>query len=162
MNKATATRTATTAQMIAAITPPLKEPFPVTVPFPKYRRKEFWLLSFLKYVLHVYSSSMTICILQGRRWSKSARLARDPGVHFCLRIWTKWTRRSKSRGVQIWNGLGRGGPNLLSHRLSRVRKADGSALSHCVMETGKVAHCQPYFAHFFGVGFESHSPHRMY
>ena len=43
MNKATATRTATTAQMIAAITPPLKEPFPVTVPFPKYRRKEFWL-----------------------------------------------------------------------------------------------------------------------
>ena len=50
---------------------------------------------------------------------------------------------------------------MLSHRLSRVRKADGSALSHCVMETGNVAHCQPYFAHFFGGGFESHSPRRM-
>ena len=70
--------------MIAAITPPLKEPFPVTVPFPKYRRKEFWLLSFLKYVLHVYSSSMTILYFTGEEVVQIGEASEGPRGPFLL------------------------------------------------------------------------------
>ena len=80
MNKATATRTATTAQMIAAITPPLNEPFLVPVSPPKYQRKHFRLVSFLKYMLHVYFSSMTICFMQGGEGGPSRQ--EQHRVHF--------------------------------------------------------------------------------
>ena len=139
MNKATATRTATTAQMIAAITPPLNEPFLVPVSPPKYQRKHFRLVSFLKYMLHVYFSSMTICFMQGGGGPSRQEQHR---VHF---RWLIWVRRSKSASG---NGPGGGGSNLLGHQSSRVRKAEGSALSRCFVQTENTAFCQAFFGHF--------------
>ena len=82
MNKAMATRTATTAQMIAAITPPLNEPFLVPVSPPKYQRKHFRLVSFLKYMLYVYFSSMTICFMQGAGGGGGPSRQEQHRVHF--------------------------------------------------------------------------------
>ena len=107
--------------MIAAITPPFKEPLPLLVSPPEYQRKDFWLLSFFRYILHVFTSNTTISTIQGRG-SLSRREEYKSADGF------------EPRALNLQAKM-----DLLRHRLSRARKADSSALSNCVMETRNAA-----------------------